>query len=86
MILMPDDLNSNTFYKKIKEIITFNLGIPCQVLLSETLSKFESNQMMSVLLKRLIAQMGAKLGGAPWYLKDLPFSNRPSAVLGININ
>jgi len=55
MILMPDDLNSNTFYKKIKEIITFNLGIPCQVLLSETLSKFESNQMMSVLLKRLIA-------------------------------
>ena len=45
MILMPDDLNSNTFYKKIKEIITFNLGIPCQVLLSETLSKFESNQI-----------------------------------------
>ena len=30
--------------------------------------------------------MGAKLGGAPWYLKDLPFSNRPSAILGININ
>lgn len=43
LVVLPDNLNNNTFYKKIKEIITFNLGIPCQVLLSETLSKFESN-------------------------------------------
>lgn len=29
--------------------------------------------------------MAAKMGGAPWVLKQLPFSDRPGAVAGITI-
>lgn len=30
--------------------------------------------------------MAAKLGGAPWILKNLPYSEKPAAVAGINVN
>jgi len=83
IILIPNLSNSIDFYEKLKTTITGEIGIPCQFFHAKTL---ETNKTNDGFYLRIMSQIAAKMGYAPWTLKDLYFSNFPTLLIGVNIS
>ena len=62
------------FYGQIKDLLTNEIGIPCQVMQTKTLSKGKG--ILSITSKVAI-QMSCKAGGAPWLVENhVPYFNK----------
>ena len=84
MILIPTNIiNQIEFYEKTKMIINGEIGIPSQFIQAKTL---ETNKSNDGFYMRLLSQIAAKMGFAPWALKDLYFSGFPTLAIGVNIS
>ena len=58
-------------YANIKREMINQLPVPSQIVLSSTIAK--GRNLRSIIVKILV-QIGAKLGGTPWAIDDLPLS------------
>lgn len=82
IVMIPYMTNNIDFYEKLKTLITGEIGVPCQFFQAQTL---EMNKENDCFYLRLLSQIAAKLGVAPWALKDLSFSKVPTLAIGVNI-
>ena len=66
-------------YGVLKRTMLQSLPVPSQMILSKTL---QGKNLRSIVY-RIWIQINAKLGGVPWGIDNLPFSENPTMVIGI---
>mmetsp|Transcript_18130 Transcript_18130/g.32433 ORF Transcript_18130/g.32433 Transcript_18130/m.32433 type:complete len:775 (-) Transcript_18130:767-3091(-) len=80
--ILPGQRGKSQLYDDLKRLTFGDLGIPSQVILTGTLKK---DKGLRSVLNKVIMQINAKIGGVPWSLNGLPFSDAPSMIVGIDI-
>ena len=40
---------------------------------------------LNVVCNKMLVQMCSKLGGVPWSISEMPFSNEPTMVVGMDV-
>jgi aubergine-like protein len=80
--VLPGQRGKSQLYDDLKRLTFGDLGIPSQVILSGTLKK---DKGLRSVLNKVIMQINAKVGGVPWSMSQLPFTDAPSMVVGIDI-
>ena len=78
--LLPGPKKAAPLYKEVKRHC-HSAGVPCQVVLTKTLM---SSGLRSI-CNKVLTQMLAKLGGVPWGMDAMPFSDRPTMLIGIDM-
>jgi aubergine-like protein len=82
VLILSGPKGKGTNYNELKRLLKTEIPIPSQVILTSTLKKDKG--VRSVINKVLI-QMCAKIGGEPWAIDNLPFTSRPTMVMGIDV-
>lgn len=80
--ILPGQRGKSQLYDDLKRLTFGELGIPSQVILTGTLKK---DKGLRSVLNKVIIQINAKIGGVPWSLNGLPYSDVPTMVVGIDI-
>ena len=57
-------------------------GVPVQVVLCKTI---ENGKGLRSICNKILTQMCAKVGGIPWTMSEMPFSNQPTMLMGIDM-
>lgn len=83
IFILQGGKNKGKFYTEIKQLLINNLPVPSQMILTSTISR--GRNLRSIIGKMLI-QFMAKLGGVPWVVDKMPFTNKPTMVIGIDIS
>lgn len=92
VLIIPGNRGKGQIYNEVKRLLTVNFPIPCQCVLTSTVQKrkiffkqnFSARGFRSV-VNKILMQMCAKIGGEPWAVDKLPFTNVPTMVVGIDI-
>jgi aubergine-like protein len=82
VLILPGAKGKGQNYNELKRLLCTDCPIPSQVILSSTLKKDKG--LRSVINKVLI-QICAKVGGEPWAIDNLPFTDKPTMVMGIDV-
>jgi aubergine-like protein len=82
VLILPGGKGKGTHYNELKRLLKTDIPIPSQVILTSTLKRDKG--LRSVVNKVLI-QICAKVGGETWSIDNLPFTNQPTMVVGIDI-
>jgi aubergine len=82
IILIPGTKGRAPLYDPLKWHLLETTGIPSQFVLTSTLEK--GKNVLSICCK-IVVQICAKLGGIPWEITDLPFTERPVMIMGIDV-
>ena len=81
VVVSGPKLNNQT-YNKIKELTFNKWQIPTQFINPQTFAKGKGIQSI---VNRILMQINSKIGGAPWGISDLPFSDKPMMVMGLSL-
>ena len=69
-------------YDDLKRFFTTERPIPNQVVLTSTAN---SEKGLRSICNKILSQICAKMGGVPWNVNKLPFSNKPTMIVGIDV-
>ena len=58
------------------------MPVPSQVVLHNTIAKGKN---IRSIVNKILIQMNAKLGGQPWAISDMPFTDKPTMVVGYDV-
>lgn len=79
--ILPGRKNAGVNYENIKRYLITNLPVPSQMILASTI---QGGKNLRSIVTKLLIQIGAKLGSVPWAMSDLPFTDRPTMIIGID--
>lgn len=79
-IITGPKINSRT-YKSLKSFLYTEAPVPSQMINAKTLANPKNQRSI---INKILIQINAKLGGIPWAIDSLPFSDQPTMVMGIN--
>ena len=68
-------------YENIKRLLINNLPVPSQMILASTI---QGGKNLRSIVTKLLIQIGAKIGSVPWAISDLPFTDKPTMIIGID--
>lgn len=80
--LLPGAKKSAPLYNQVKSLLVSNYPIPSQVVLTKTI---EYGKNLKSICNKILVQICAKLGGIPWAISDMPFSEKPTMVIGMDV-
>ncbi|OMJ90456.1 hypothetical protein SteCoe_7154 [Stentor coeruleus] len=80
--VLPGSKGKCRLYDDLKRLTFSSFPVPTQVILNSTLKK---DKGLRSVINKVVMQMNAKVGGIPWALDNLPFSNTVCMVIGIDI-
>ena len=69
-------------YDQIKKCLITQMPVPSQVILHNTISRGKN---LRSIVNKILIQINAKLGGEPWAVSDMPFTNKPTMVIGYDV-
>jgi aubergine-like protein len=69
------------FYNEIKRFLFTKLSIPSQVILLSTILKGKN---LRSIYNKVFMQICAKVGGEPWIMDEMPFTDVPTCVISID--
>lgn len=69
-------------YHQLKQQLISQIPIPSQMILADTLSRGKGIRSIA---NKLFIQCNAKFGGTPWGFKNLPMSDKPTMICGIDV-
>lgn len=69
------------FYNEIKRLVITKAPVPTQVVLSTTISRGKNKRSI---VNKVLVQICAKIGGTPWGIEKLPYSEKPTMCIGID--
>lgn len=81
IFILPGRKNQGLHYDSIKKLLINQLPVPSQMILGSTISR--GKNLRSIINKMLI-QFQAKVGGTPWAMDQMPFTEAPTMVVGID--
>ena len=82
VIILQGQKNSAPLYNEVKTLLFKVMPVPSQVVLQNTISR--GKNVRSIVTKILI-QMNSKIGGEPWAISDMPFTNMPTMIVGYDV-
>lgn len=82
VLIIPGSRGKGQLYNDLKRLMMGTFPIPSQVVLSGTLAKGKG---IRSIVNKILIQICAKIGGEPWAVDSLPFTNCPTMVCGIDI-
>ncbi|OMJ88066.1 hypothetical protein SteCoe_10049 [Stentor coeruleus] len=80
--ILPGNRGKSRLYDDLKRMIFSSLPVPSQCILNATLKK---DKGLRSVVNKVIMQINAKIGGVPWALQNLPFSDAPTMAVGIDV-
>lgn len=78
--ILPGAKGNGLLYKEIKTKLINECPVPSQMIVGRTIS---AGKNLRSIITKLYIQVCAKIGGIPWAINDLPFSNEPTMVIGM---
>lgn len=81
LVLMPESVDSQEFYREIKRFVTGRSAVPCQVIRAAVLRE---NLEKPAFFLRIFSQIAGKMGFAPWIVKNVSFREIPVLLIGIH--
>lgn len=81
ILLIPGSRGKGPLYKDLKKLLLTECPIPSQVVLVGTISKGKG---IRSIVNKVVMQIAAKVGGEPWAIDNLPFTNVPTMICGID--
>ena len=58
------------------------MPVPSQVVLQNTISRGKN---LRSIVNKILIQICTKLGGQPWSVSNMPFTNKPTMVVGYDV-
>lgn len=80
--ILPGNKKNGTHYDKLKRLLINTLPVPSQMIIAKTIS---ANKNLRSILTKLYIQVCAKIGGIPWAISEMPFSEKPAMVIGLDL-
>eukprot|EP00828_Plagiopyla_frontata_P025383 TRINITY_DN3243_c0_g1_i3.p1 TRINITY_DN3243_c0_g1~~TRINITY_DN3243_c0_g1_i3.p1 ORF type:complete len:581 (+),score=82.81 TRINITY_DN3243_c0_g1_i3:530-2272(+) len=81
LLILPGQKKAAPLYNDLKKYLISEKGIPSQVIIESTLN----GKSLRSICNKVLVQMTAKMGGIPWTMNELPFIDRPTIVVGIDV-
>ena len=81
ILIIPGSRGKGPLYSSIKKFLITKCPIPSQIVLSGTISKGKN---LRSIVNKILIQICAKVGGEPWAVDNLPCSNAPTMLCGID--
>ena len=78
VFILPGQKKAGKCYKEIKEFLFKEIPVPAQVVLASTISKGKN---LRSICNKILIQMNAKLGGIPWSVTNMPFTDKPTQLI-----
>lgn len=66
----------------MKKLTFKDVQIPTQFINTATIAKGKN---LRSIVNRILMQINSKLGGAPWAISEVPYSNKPTMIMGVNV-
>ena len=81
VLILSGSKKQGRYYNECKKLLVQKYPIPCQVILSSTFTRpnFKS------ILRNSFRQICCKVGGSPWTITELPFTEQPVMIVGIDV-
>lgn len=79
--VLPGFKGKSPIYDDLKRYVFSQIPVPTQCVLTGTLKR---DKGLRSVVNKLVTQIIAKTGGCPWAFTQLPFSDKPSMVIGID--
>ena len=80
--ILPGRKNAGTNYENIKRHLINNLPVPSQMILAATIA---AGKNLRSIISKLLIQIGAKVGSVPWAMSELPFVDKPTMIVGLDV-
>ena len=80
--ILPGARGKSRLYDDLKRLTFSALPVPSQVILNATLKK---DKGLRSVINKVIMQINAKAGGIPWAMQNLPLSDAPTMIIGIDV-
>ena len=81
LFIIPGTKENDKLYNELKKYTLNVIQCPSQIILSDTIAKAKN---IKSVMHRLFIQIVAKLSGEPWVVNDMPFTDMPTMVCGID--
>jgi len=82
VLIIPGSRGKGALYSDVKKLLLTKYPIPSQVILSGTLAKDKGYRSV---VNKVFIQISAKIGGEPWAIDGLPFTQKPTMICGIDV-
>ncbi len=82
ILLLPGKKKAAPFYDNVKKYLLTKCPIPSQVVLVPTIQNGKNTRSI---VNKILIQLCAKVGGIPWSVKDFPFVDKPTMIVGIDV-
>ena len=79
----PGKKTDTQLYNPLKKLLIQTLPVPSQVVLAQTISRGKN---LRSICNKILIQINAKIGGVPWAVKNTPFFNNPTMVVGYDVH
>jgi len=81
ILLLPGKKKSGVFYDECKKYFLTKCPIPSQVVLASTIT---AGKNLRSIVNKVLIQLCAKVGGTPWSITNIPFTEKPTMIIGID--
>jgi aubergine len=81
IFVLPGQKGKGKCYSEIKKYLIEEVPIPSQVVLGSTIAKGKN---LRSIVNKVVIQMNAKMGGVPWSISHMPFTQSPTMVIGLS--
>ena len=82
VIIISGKKKNNSMYNELKRVTMNQYQVPTQFINYMTIQK--NKNLMSICC-RILMQINSKIGGAPWKISDVPFTDKPIIIVGISV-
>ena len=83
IFILQGGKSKGKFYTELKQLLINSLPAPSQMILTSTISRGKN---LRSIVGMMLIQLMAKLGGVPWVVDKLPFTDKPSMIVGVDIS
>jgi aubergine-like protein len=82
ILILNGPKKKGKFYDELKRYLTKDFPIPSQAILTSTI---QNRNNLRVVCNKMLVQIVAKTGGVPWTVSQIPFSDSPTMLFGIDV-
>ena len=81
IFLLNGPKGKSKVYPEIKRFLVNEAPVPSQMVMIKTMDGRNTKSIMN----KILIQLNSKIGGIPWAIDGLPFSNKPTMIIGIDV-
>jgi len=80
VLIIPGQRGKGPLYSSLKKLLITKFPIPSQIILSGTITRGKN---LRSIVNKILIQICTKVGGEPWAIDNLPCTNKPTMLCGV---